>query len=128
MDNFDVIELKFPLKAEYVSIIRLTASGISNRIGFDIDSIEDIKVAIAEVCNKLITVGGSNQKFVKIVFRIEKDRLTVIFDSDDESLKCIFTGSDNEFGLSIINALMDEVELCSDSYILSISKVIEGKS
>ncbi|HEY9059055.1 MAG TPA: ATP-binding protein [Pseudobacteroides sp.] len=128
MDNFDIIELKFPLKAEYVGIVRLTASGISNRIGFDIDSIEDIKIAIAEVCNKLITVEGSKQELVKIIFRIEKDRLTVIFDSDDESLKCIFTGSDNEFGLSIINALMDEVELCSDSYILSISKVIEGKS
>ncbi|KNY27147.1 ATP-binding protein [Pseudobacteroides cellulosolvens] len=128
MDNFDVIELKLPLKAEYVSIVRLTASGISNRIGFDIDSIEDIKVAIAEVCNKLITVGSATEDFVKIIFRISKDKLTVIFDSEDESLKCIFSGSDNEFGLSIINALMDEVELCSDSYILSISKVIEGKS
>jgi serine/threonine-protein kinase RsbW len=128
MDNFDVIELKVPLKAEYVGIVRLTASGISNRIGFDIDSIEDIKVAIAEVCNKLITVGSNNEEFIKILFRISKDKLTVIFDSDDESLKCIFSGSENEFGLSIINALMDEVELCSDSYILSISKVIEGKS
>ncbi len=128
MDNIDVIELKLPLKAEYVSIVRLTASGISNRIGFDIDSIEDIKVAIAEVCNKLITVGSVNEGFVTIIFKIAKDKLTVIFDSEDESLKCIFSGSDNEFGLSIINALMDEVELCSDSYILSISKVIEGKS
>jgi serine/threonine-protein kinase RsbW len=128
MDNFDVIELKVPLKAEYVSIARLTASGISNRIGFDIDSIEDIKVAISEVCNKLITVGSNNKELVKILFRISKDKLTVIFDSDDESLKCIFSGSENEFGLSIINALMDEVELCSDRYILSISKVIEGKS
>jgi len=128
MDNFDAIELKLPLKAEYVSIVRLTASGISNRIGFDIDSIEDIKIAIAEVCNKLITVGNAKEDYVKIIFKVFKDKLTVIFDSEDKSLKCIFSGSENEFGLSIINALMDEVDLCSDSYILSISKVIEGKS
>jgi len=127
MDNFDAIELKLPLKAEYVSVVRLTASGISNRIGFDIDSIEDIKIAIAEVCNKLITVGNAKED-INIVFKVFKDKLTVIFDSEDKSLKCIFAGNENEFGLSIINALMDEVDLCSDSYILSISKVIEGKS
>ncbi|HOV27555.1 MAG TPA: ATP-binding protein [Pseudobacteroides sp.] len=127
MDNFDAVELKLPLKAEYVSVVRLTASGISNRIGFDIDSIEDIKIAIAEVCNKLITVGNAKED-IKIIFKVFKDKLTVIFDSEDKSLKCIFGGSENEFGLSIINALMDEVDLCSDSYILSISKVTEGKS
>ncbi|MDP4182512.1 MAG: ATP-binding protein [Bacillota bacterium] len=128
MDNIDVIELSLPLKAEYVSVVRLTASGVSNRMGFDIDSIEDIKVAIAEVCNKLISVGSDNSKRFTVIFQISKDRLNVIFDCADKSLKCIFDGSDNEFGLSIINALMDEVELCSDNYILSISKVIEGKS
>jgi len=123
MDN---IQLCLPLKAEYVSIIRLTASGICNRIGFDIETIEDIKVAIAEVCNKLINVGGKSVEYLKIAFKISKDKLTVVFDCEDSSLKCIFAGEENEFGLAIINALMDEVELCTQEYILSMSKVIEG--
>ena len=36
----DVISLLLPLKAEYVSLIRLTTSGIANRIGFNIDEID----------------------------------------------------------------------------------------
>ena len=45
--NSEKIELRLPFKAEYVSVARLTASGIASRIGFDIEAIEDIKVAIA---------------------------------------------------------------------------------
>jgi serine/threonine-protein kinase RsbW len=48
------MELVIPLRAEFVSIARLTLSGVANRAGFDFDTIEDIKVALSEVCNRLI--------------------------------------------------------------------------
>ena len=35
----DKIELTLPFKAEYVSVARLVASGVCNRIGFDIETI-----------------------------------------------------------------------------------------
>ena len=47
-------KLLLPLKAEFVSVARLTGSGIANRAGFDFDAIEDIKVVLSEVCNSLI--------------------------------------------------------------------------
>ena len=33
----DLISLSVPCKPEYVSVVRLAASGIANRIGFDFD-------------------------------------------------------------------------------------------
>ncbi|WP_044298812.1 ATP-binding protein, partial [Clostridioides difficile] len=39
---------------DYVSIIRLTAFGIANKMGFPIDDIEDIKVAVSEACTNAI--------------------------------------------------------------------------
>ena len=128
MNNLcDKIEISLPFKAEYVSIARLTSSGIANRIGFDIDAIEDIKVAIAEVCNKLVCVGSEKVDFYKVVFNVYEDRLKVVFDCDDKSLKCIFDKKNDELGLSIMNALMDEVELCTNnSYLFSMSKALEG--
>jgi anti-sigma regulatory factor (Ser/Thr protein kinase) len=48
------VELVIPLRAEFVSIARLTLSGVANRAGFDFDTIEDVKVALSEVCNRLI--------------------------------------------------------------------------
>jgi len=50
-----IFELALPLRAEYVSIARLTVSGVANRAGFDFDEIEDIKVSLSEVCNQIIS-------------------------------------------------------------------------
>jgi anti-sigma regulatory factor (Ser/Thr protein kinase) len=53
------VELVIPLLAEYVSIARLTLSGVANRAGFDFDTIEDVKVSLSEVCNRLIVKSAS---------------------------------------------------------------------
>ena len=53
-DGISTVGLTIPMRAEYVSIARLTAAGVANRLGFDIESIEDIKVSLSEVCNLII--------------------------------------------------------------------------
>lgn len=122
----DNIELLLPFKAEYVSIARLTASGIAARVGFDIETIEDIKVALAEVCNKLVKVESKVTEYYKVIFKISEQKLQVVFDCEDKTLKCIFEEENDRLGISIINALMDSIEFCPDSsYILSMSKSVE---
>jgi serine/threonine-protein kinase RsbW len=124
----DVIELTMPFKAEYVSIARLTVSGIANRLGFDIETIEDIKVAVAEVCNKFVLKGSTIADNYRIVFKLIGNRLEIIFDCQDKSLKCLFDPKDNELEISIISALMDSVELCAaNDYLLSMCKSCEGE-
>jgi len=121
----DNIGLMLPFKAEYVSIARLTASGIASRIGFDIDTVEDIKVAVAEVCNRLVSIGSKISQHYEINFTISEQSLKVLFTCEDKSIKCIFENEDEEFAVSIIKALMDDVEFCTDgSYILSMTKSI----
>lgn len=127
--NSDRVELLLPFKEEFVSIARLTASGVSSRMGFDIEAIEDIKVAVSEVCSKIVSRGSEISSSYRIAFTALDEKLTIIFDCEDKSLKCIFDGEDEELGVSIINALMDEVELCPrGSYLLSMSKVPEEKT
>lgn len=43
----ETIKMEITTNPDYVSIIRLTASGIANKMGFPIDDIEDIKVAVS---------------------------------------------------------------------------------
>jgi serine/threonine-protein kinase RsbW len=125
----DKIVLIMPFKADYVSVARLTVSGIASRMGFDIETIEDIKVSVAEVCNRFVGAGSKSADSFKIVFNISAGKLIIIFDSQDKTLKCIFNDSDDGISLSIINAFMDNVELCPDnSYILSMTKAFEGIS
>jgi serine/threonine-protein kinase RsbW len=122
----DAIELILPFKAEYVSTARLVASSVANRIGFDIEVIEDIKVAISEVCSKIVNIGSKITDNYKIIFNINKKEIKVTFCCEDTSLKCIFDPQNDRLAVDIMNALMDNVELCtSNNYILSMSKVLE---
>ena len=43
----ETIKIEVTANPEYVSIIRLTVSGIANKVGFSLDEIEDIKVAVS---------------------------------------------------------------------------------
>jgi serine/threonine-protein kinase RsbW len=128
-EDDNTIELVLPFKAEYVSIVRLTASGVANRIGFDIETIEDIKVAIAEVCNKFINTGSKIASKYSIKFQIFAKELVIMFDCEDKALKCIFDEEQDGLGISIINALMDNVEYCTnDNYLFSMAKTLEGEN
>lgn len=125
-DFSDRIELVLPFKAEYVSIARLTASGVANRVGFDIETIEDIKVAVAEVCNKLVNAGNRSEGNYAIGFNVLSGKIAISFNSSDEAVKLVFNNEEDELGISIINAFMDDVELYPGSgCILTMTKAVE---
>lgn len=46
----DKISFIFPAKTEYISAIRLAASGVACSFNFDVGKIEDIKSCVAEAC------------------------------------------------------------------------------
>lgn len=121
---FDEITMQLPQKADYVGLVRLTASGIASKIGFDIDSIEDIKVAISEVCNKIITYKpeNANQNFI-ITFQLLSKEFKVLFKVTDEFTRTMFEGESGEFAKMIITSLMDEFTVkCKDGCIITMGK------
>lgn len=130
MESHDKITLQLPVKAEYVSVARLAASGVAYRMGFDIDTVEDIKVAVSEVCSRIISVSDGSAGEYNIRFDISETKLTIDFISDIKKADCIFENDEDGLGVSIINAFMDEVEFCPDNkdHILSMIKYIEEKS
>ena len=129
-------ELKIPLKAEYVSIARLTVSGVANRAGFDFDAIEDIKVCLSEVCNRLINNKIQNNQFgdadCRIQFVLSDNDLAIDFymDEYDTWEPEIMDDDQDEYsklGLSLLNLLMDDLESNpSKGCILSMRKNIES--
>jgi serine/threonine-protein kinase RsbW len=125
----DRIELILPFKAEFVSVARLTTSGIASRIGFDIDTIEDIKVSVAEVCNRIINAGADSGGNYTIAFEVADGRFVITFYSAESGLGNIFGDEEGELGVSIINAFMDQVDFCpNNTFILSMTKSTKGIS
>lgn len=122
-DKLDCIKLSIPNKAEYVSVVRLTTSAIANRMGFNIEEVEDIKVAIAEACTNTLEHGLNDEKQnFDIDFDICVDKLVITvkdsgkgFNIDNiKDLKIEELG-ESGLGIFIINSLMDEVEIINDN-------------
>lgn len=110
MDTMDTISMLIPLKAEYVSIARLTVSGIASRMGFDIDTIEDIKVALSEILGKFIEKKSSAGR-VNVDFQCLEDGISIKFTNLDQNIPKLFDNDTDKFALAIISSLMDEIEI-----------------
>lgn len=54
MRAFDYVEMRVPAKPQYVSVMRLTISGLASRMGFSYDDIEDLKIATGEAITNVV--------------------------------------------------------------------------
>ena len=117
--NFEIIKMEIASNPQYVSVVRLTTSGIANKIGFCLDDIEDIKVAVSEACTNAIKHSLDNKFSVE--YTIFENGLTIgITDSgkgydvnsiDEPNLE---EPKESGLGLFIIQSLMDEVDIKSN--------------
>jgi len=131
MKHFDFIEMRLPAKDEYVGVVRLSASGIANRMGFSYEEIEDLKVAISEAMTNATTHAYDHGEDgeVTIGFGIYPDRLEVMVADRGGSFNLekvkkhigpyqqteqIENLREGGFGLFLIDALMDKVEISND--------------
>ena len=114
--TYETIKMEITANPEYVSIIRLTTSGIANKIGFCIDDIEDLKVAISEACTNAIK-HSLEDRFTIIYTMIENGLTIEIIDngkgyvSKEVSEPDLETLKESGMGLFIIESLMDEVKI-----------------
>jgi serine/threonine-protein kinase RsbW len=131
MENFDFIEMRVPAKAEYVGVVRLSLSGIANRLGFSYEDIEDLKVAVSEAVTNAVTHAYDHEEEgeVTIGFGVYENRLEVMVADHGTSFKMseikdrigpqeetdsIEEVREGGFGLFLINALMDKVQINND--------------
>ena len=52
------VHLALPATPEFVRLARVTATGLASRAGFSIDEVEDLRLAIDELCFTLIGSKG----------------------------------------------------------------------
>ena len=56
----DRVELRFPARGDLIVLARLVTSAVSARAGFDIEELEDLRLAVGELC--LLTLQGSDAR------------------------------------------------------------------
>ncbi len=107
----DEIRLAVPAKPEFLRLARVTASGVASRLDFTYDEVDDLRLAIDEMCFALM--GG----------RSVEGWLLTSYATSDDALEVRATASFSvdgpgptlsELSEAILDALVDEYELYRD--------------
>jgi serine/threonine-protein kinase RsbW len=65
-----------PAAPEYLRMSRIMAAGVASRVGFTLDEVEDLRIAIDEVCFSL--VGGRGRSgTITLRYLLDNDELAV---------------------------------------------------
>lgn len=70
-----VIELTLPADARLVRLARLVASGVATAAGFDVEEVEDLRIAVDELCGAL--VEGGNGDPLELRFELGQEEVHV---------------------------------------------------
>jgi serine/threonine-protein kinase RsbW len=116
----DNVTISLPSKSEYVSVARLTASVIANGMGFDIEDVEDIKVAVGEACNNAVLHSCCDDRF-GLNFTIHDKKFIVEvedcghgFNLEAYESPDLINHKGNGLGLFIMKSLMDDVQVFTE--------------
>lgn len=72
----DQITLRIPASPIFVQVVRLTAASLASRLGFSIDDIEDLKIAVDEL-SAYMTGAQGREGTLEISFRVDDSRLEI---------------------------------------------------
>lgn len=128
----DYIEMKIPAKPDYIGVVRLTLSGIANRMGYTYEEIEDVKIAVSEACTNAVQHAYSQDEDGDVIvgFGIYEDKLELMVADSGKSFNFKKTKdelgpytesstvdqlTEGGLGLYLIETLMDEVRVLNDS-------------
>jgi hypothetical protein len=104
------VKLTMPAVPQLLRVARLTAAGLAGRLGFNFDEIEDVKIAVDELCFALVGTKGHDGDLT-VTYRLLPDALEI------EGSGVFGEGAahpvPSELSAQILAAVVDEHELTS---------------
>lgn len=108
------VELTIPARPELLTLARLTAAAVAGRADFGYDQIEDLRLAIDELCLTIMGEDGAagraqlQFKWTSASIEVVATLLPAEDDADRSRLGRIAVRPANELSERILDALVDE--------------------
>lgn len=121
MDN---LKFTIPGKPEYMTMIRVATRSLADQAGFDVESAEDIILAVVEACKNVSCHGqeGYSEKY-DIEYCVDKGRVEVkVIDGCDQhslqklSQQCQNCPQEGDIGMILLHSLMSSVSIGKDEH------------
>ena len=103
----DEVRLAVPAMPEFLRLARVTAAGLASRLGFSFDEVEDLRLAIDELCYGLTGSAGRDGT-VHVRFLLGTDSLLI---EGEGRFASKVEPELSELSEVILSALVDEHEL-----------------
>jgi hypothetical protein len=71
------VRLSVPAQSRYVRLARLAAAGVATEAGFDVDGVEDLRVAVNELFALLVDDVEDASAVVELTFGVDGDVVSV---------------------------------------------------
>ena len=109
--NGDVVRLTMPATPQLLRVARLTAAGLAGRLGFSFDEIEDVKIAVDELCFALVGSKGRDGQLT-VTYRLHDGALAI---EGEGAFKAASSDpAPSDLSAQILAAVVDEHELSRD--------------
>ena len=105
----DIVELTLPVQGDLVVLARFAAGAIASRADFDVEEIEDLRLAVGELCVSLADGkkdGRLQLRYVRDDDRIEVECAFIAASVGDGSSPTV--EEKNDLSARIVDALVDE--------------------
>ena len=117
------VRLVVPASPEYLRLVRLTAAGLASRLGFTFDEVEDLRIAVDELCFHLLGEdpgpddgsdglgdGDGELRTMDLIYSAGQDFITITGRTPGAGI----APEPSELSQQILDALVDEHEVGSD--------------
>ena len=106
------VRLAVPASPEFLRLARLTVAGVASRMGFTYDEVEDLRIAIDELCFALVGTKGREGN-IELRYSLDADDLVVEgLGTFTDPLPVVATLS--PLSRQILSAVVDEHDLASN--------------
>ena len=107
------VRLTMPATPQLLRVARLTAAALASRLGFSFDEIEDVKIAVDELCFALVGSKGRDGNLT-LIYRLREQHLEIAGEGAFSSGDGEQAPTPSELSAQILAAVVDEHELSRD--------------
>jgi serine/threonine-protein kinase RsbW len=107
----DLVELKLPAQAAYLSVLRTATAGLAARLDFTLDEIEDLRIAVDEACAMLLPDVVGDEPLT-CTFVLEWDSLEVAVMATSRTGR---TPARDSFAWTVLTALAGQVDASAEN-------------
>jgi serine/threonine-protein kinase RsbW len=107
------VRLVVPAAPEYLRLVRLTAAGLASRLGFTFDEVEDLRIAVDELCFHLLGDAGNggdlagDARTMDLIYSAGENSITITGRTGSTGV----VPEPSELSEQILDALVDEHEV-----------------